>query len=175
MFEKRLRITEPIAAEHMEEVAVKLQRLGAALGLAETEFERLRRLGRYHDLGKVAISMEFLNKRELLSPGEWKEIRKHAEIGGRMAQQLPELMDLAAAIRHHHECWDGSGYPDGLAGEDIPLLSRMIAIVDAFDAMQRPRSYREGKSKAEAVEELRSLAGSQFDPKLVEVFLQTET
>ena len=175
MFEKRLRISEPIAAEHMEEVAAKLQRLGAALGLAETEFERLRRLGRYHDLGKVAISMEILNKRELLSPGEWKEIRKHAEIGGRMAQQLPELMDLAAAIRHHHECWDGSGYPDGLAGEDIPLLSRMIAIVDAFDAMQRPRSYREGKSKAEAVEELRSLAGSQFDPKLVDVFLQTET
>lgn len=175
MFEKRLRITEPIAAEHMEEVAVKLQKLGAAIGLAETEFERLRRLGRYHDLGKVAISMEILNKRELLSPSEWKEIRKHAEIGGRMAQQLPGLMDLAEAIRHHHECWDGTGYPDGLAGEDIPLLSRMIAIVDAFDAMQRPRSYREGKSKAEAIEELRSLAGSQFDPKLVEAFLQTET
>ncbi len=174
MFEKTLRISEPIAAEHMEEVALKLQRLGAALGMEETEFERLRRLGRYHDLGKVAIPMEILNKRELLSPSEWKEIRKHAEIGGRIAQQMPDLMDLAEAIRHHHECWDGSGYPDGLAGVAIPLLSRMIAIVDAFDAMQRPRSYREAKSKAEAMEELRSLAGTQFDPELVEVFLQTE-
>ncbi|WP_018703717.1 HD domain-containing phosphohydrolase [Anaeromusa acidaminophila] len=175
MFEKTLRISEPIAAEHMEEVALKLQRLGAALGMEETEFERLRRLGRYHDLGKVAIPMEILNKRELLSPSEWKEIRKHAEIGGRIAQQMPDLMDLAEAIRHHHECWDGSGYPDGLAGADIPLLSRMIAIVDAFDAMQRPRSYREGKRKEEAIEELRSLAGTQFDPELVELFLQTET
>ena len=91
-----------------------------------------------------------------------------------MAQQLPELMDLAEAIRHHHERWDGSGYPEGLVGEDIPLLSRMIAIVDAFDAMQRPRSYRQAKSKAEAMEELRLLAGSQFDPALVEVFLRTE-
>ena len=174
LFEKTLRVSEPIAAEHMESVAAKLQAMGAAMGLAETEAERLRRLGRYHDLGKVAISVEILNKREILSPSEWKEIRKHAEIGGRMAQQLPELMDLAEAIRHHHERWDGSGYPEGLVGEDIPLLSRMIAIVDAFDAMQRPHSYRQAKSKAEAMEELRLLAGSQFDPALVEVFLRTE-
>ena len=146
--------------------------VGLALGMEETEFERLRRLGRYHDLGKVAIPMEILNKRELLSPSEWKEIRKHAEIGGRIAQQMPDLMDLAEAIRHHHECWDGSGYPNHIAGEKIPLLSRILAVADAYDAMTEDRVYRKALTHEVAMGESRKNAGTQFDPQIAEVFLE---
>ena len=135
-----------------------------------------------HDIGKVGIPDKILRKDGALEEEEFAVMKTHTLIGaetiGEIVKQYPENRFLITAMEmalSHHECWDGTGYPDGLAGEDIPLLSRMIAIVDAFDAMQRPRSYREGKSKAEAVEELRSLAGSQFDPKLVDVFLQTET
>lgn len=173
VLEQALHARDGVAKDHGDAVAAGLARLAAASGLA-VEGEVLRRLGRYHDLGKVAVAEELLNKAEPLDEAEWQELRKHADVGGRIAQLLPDLADLAAAIRHHHECWDGSGYPDGLAGEAIPLLSRMVAIADAFDAMQRTTVYHVGKSRREARRELERCAGKQLDPVLTALFLQEE-
>jgi diguanylate cyclase (GGDEF)-like protein len=156
---------------HLVDVADLAERTGRALGVDAEELDHLRRGAALHDVGKVAIPDEILNKPEKLLPQEWEFVRAHTVIGERIVGAAPALARAAKLIRWSHERWDGSGYPDGLRGDEIPLASRVIAVCDAYDAMTGPRPYRLGMSREGAIAELRRCAGSQFDPVVVNAFL----
>ena len=112
-----------------------------------------------------------LNKHGKLAPEEFEEIKKHSIIGATILHPIKELSDVAKEVRHHQECFDGSGYPDGLKGMDIPLIARIIAVADAFDAITTDRPYKKKKQIEEALQELKRCSGSQFDPVIVSAFL----
>ena len=153
----------------------RTQRMGALLGerigLADVERTQLELLCLLHDIGKVGIPLEILNKPGRLSDQEWEVLRTHPDKGYQIAISSDELKPIAPMIRYHHERWDGRGYPDGLRGEEIPRLSRIIAIVDAYDAMVNDRSYRKALTPQKAQSEIRDNAGTQFDPVLAGEFL----
>ena len=121
---------------------------------------------------KIGISNFILSKPGRLDDTEWMEVRKHPEIGYRIALTIPELQGIAGYILCHHERWDGRGYPQGLSGEEIPYIARLISVVDAYDAMTEDRSYRKAITKEEALQELQANAGTQFDPEIVKVFIE---
>ncbi len=125
-----------------------------------------------HDIGKVGVDDRILNKPGRLDEEEWEQMKKHSEIGYRIAASAMELSHVADYILSHHERWDGKGYPRGLAGEQIPLLSRLLAIVDAYDAMTEDRVYRRALSNEEALREIVRRAGTQFDPQLAARFVR---
>ncbi len=154
----------------------RTQEMGAELGkrieLSDIQQSKLALLCLLHDIGKVGVPMEILNKPGKLTDEEWKIMRSHVEKGYEIAMSNTELRQIAEEIRHHHERWDGNGYPDGLSRESIPVLSRVIAVVDAFDAMINDRPYRKGMPIPKAIEELKSCAGSQFDPYIVSEFIR---
>ena len=158
--------------EHAQRLRELCVTLGQVIGLSQSQLNELALLSALHDIGKLAIPDHILMKPGPLSEAEWEVMRRHAEIGYRIADSTPELRPLAEAILSHHEHWDGRGYPRGLAGEEIPLLSRILAIVDAYDAMTHERPYREAVSHAKALAELERCAGTQFDPDLVAVFVE---
>jgi HD-GYP domain-containing protein (c-di-GMP phosphodiesterase class II) len=141
------------------------------MGLAPEEKNELSLLAMLHDIGKVGINMEILKKPGPLNEEEWKEMRRHPEIGYRIAQNTPELSTVAEYILSHHERWDGSGYPRGLKGTEIPLLCRILAIADSYDAMTNNRAYRKAMDCQIAMEEIKRCQGTQFDPQIVEIFL----
>lgn len=145
--------------------------LGVRIGLTDAQQSDLSLLCLLHDIGKIGIPLDILNKPGKLSESEWNVITSHVEKGYQIAMSSPELERIAPMILHHHERWDGKGYPQGLSRETIPLLSRIIAVVDAYDAMVNDRSYRKALSQKEAFEELRKNAGTQFDPIIVSEFL----
>ena len=145
--------------------------LAAALGMDEAETELLTTAAIVYDIGKVAIPVEVLNRRGELTEEERAVIRRHPEVGKRLLESVMRLRNALPAVVHHHERWDGTGYPDGLKGEEIPLLARAVAICDAYQAMVVDRPYRAAMSQEVAVEQLRQGAGTQFDPHLVELFV----
>jgi response regulator RpfG family c-di-GMP phosphodiesterase len=145
--------------------------VGLDFGLGGQQLSDLENLARLHDVGMLGIPDEILFKDGPLSEEEWVVMRLHPEKGYRIALSTPELSHLANMILAHHERWDGKGYPLGLKGEEIPLESRILAVVKAYEAMTRSRPYRAALSEAEALAELRAEAGSQFDPELVKVFI----
>lgn len=147
------------------------QMLAYRMNLSDRDKNNLALLCLLHDIGKVGIPLEILNKPGKLKNEEWEIMKSHTEKGYRIAKASRELSEIAESILHHHEAWDGNGYPDGLKGENIPMLSRIIAIVDAYDAMTNDRVYRKAMSRADAVIELQRCAGKQFDPKLVSEFI----
>jgi len=158
-----------------EEHAVRLKNYCLAVGkrmkISSKEFDELALLAMLHDIGKIGIKESVLQKPGPLTPNEWEEIKKHPEIGYRIAQNTPELASVSEYILCHHEHWDGTGYPQGLKGENIPLICRILAVADAFDAMTSDRVYRKAMGKDEAVEELKRKSGKQFDPKVCDAFL----
>ena len=162
-------------SQETEEHALRLieisKAFGTKLSLVEEQLTELELLSTLHDIGKIGITDNILNKPGKLSADEWKEMKKHPEAGYRIAISTPELKPIAEYILNHHERWDGNGYPYGRKGEDIPLLSRIIAIADSYDAMTSDRPYRKAMTKEEALEEIRVNAGTQFDPSLVAIFL----
>ena len=157
---------------HALSIADLARRVGRVLGLDPVALRDVEHAAVLHDIGKIGIPSELLRKQGPLSTGEREHMRAHPEIGARILEPVERLRQLAPLVRFSHECWDGSGYPDGLAGEQIPLGARIISVCDAFDAMVSDRPYRGGRSAAEALAELREHAGTQFDPAVVEAFEQ---
>lgn len=155
---------------HSQRVSDLCVEMGRAINLPERELDEMRTVGLLHDIGKIAINEEILNKPGRLTEEEYEEIKRHPEIGYRILSSVNDMQDMAAHVLSHHERWDGGGYPRGLAGEAIPVQSRMIAIADAFDAMTGERTYRPSLTEEEALKELVKHAGTQFDPALVDVF-----
>ncbi|MCK8825158.1 HD domain-containing phosphohydrolase [Fuchsiella alkaliacetigena] len=162
-------------AEHAQRLKDLALELGKSMDLSDFKLTDLVLLAELHDLGKVGISEKIIQKPGPLTDEEWQEIQRHPEIGYQIAESSAELSAVAEGILCHHEWWDGSGYPQGLKGEEIPLISRVISIVDAFDVMTNKRPYKEAMSKQEALAELKSGAGTQFDPQLVEQFVDLLT
>ncbi|MDR5659246.1 HD-GYP domain-containing protein [Serpentinicella sp. ANB-PHB4] len=153
----------------MEEVAVKI---GEKMNMLPNDMSNLKLLVKFHDIGKIGIPDQILKKPGLLTKEEYEEIKKHCEIGYRIIKSVSSLAPIAPLALSHHERWDGQGYPQGLKGEEIPLLSRLIAIVDAYDAMTNDRPYKKVLTHEEALAEIQRCSGTQFDPKLVKIFIE---
>jgi diguanylate cyclase (GGDEF) domain len=159
-----------------EEHAMRLTGLcaetGQLLGLSQSELNDLELFSMLHDIGKIGVKDQILLKPGKLTDEEWIEMRKHSDIGYRIAQSAPELSHIADYILCHHEHYDGTGYPQGLKGEQIPLLSRILAVADTYDAMVNDRYYRKALSSEAAIAELKKCSGTQFDPRVVDAFLK---
>ena len=160
------------AESHATRLMEYSKEIGQALSLSEKELVNLNLLSELHDIGKINIDSSILTKPGTLTEEEWKEIRKHPETGYRIAQSVPEFNQIAECILYHHERWDGNGYPSGLSGDNIPILSRILSIVDAFDAMTQDRVYRKAMSVESALDEIRNNAGTQFDPDISKLFIE---
>lgn len=157
--------------EHSLRMKEMAREVAQALKLEKNDMDELVLLAALHDIGNVAVGPEILNKSASLEAEDWEKIKKHPEIGYRMAQSIPELRAIAEAILAHHEHWDGRGYPQGLCAEAIPLNARIISVIDAYDVMTHHRSYKNAISHEQALEELRRCRGSQFDPSITDIFI----
>lgn len=153
---------------HGRSVAHMAAVIATHLGLADEEVQEARLASAVHDLGKVAVSQEILCKPGALSEREWQEIRRHPQMGADILTSIEPLSGIATYVRHHHERYDGKGYPDGLRGGEIPLTSRIIAVADAYDAMVMARPYRQPSGLAYAAGELERHAGAQWDADVVD-------
>jgi putative two-component system response regulator len=163
---------DPYTRGHCERVTQYALGIAEALAFSHQELEVLKRAAILHDIGKVAVPDNILRKKGRFNEDDWIEVRKHPEAGQMMLAHLTFLWPSLPLIRHHHERHDGSGYPDGLVADGIPLGARILAVADAFDAMTSDRPYREAFALPDALEELDRCTGSQFDPKIVKVFLE---
>ena len=160
---------EPDMPTHVEGVVTLSLETGRLLGLRRDELEELSSAAQLHDLGKLAVPDEILQKRGELDESEWAFVRQHTLVGERILKASPAFRGVAPVVRSTHERWDGKGYPDGLAGEEIPLASRIVAVCDAYEAMTSARPYGSALAPPDALAELERLAGSQFDPAVVRV------
>ena len=161
-------VREGVPNEHECSVAELAELVGRELGLPESLQGDLRLAGLLHDVGTIAVAGAVLSKPGPLDEDEWVMLREHPSIGADMVARIPGLARTQLAIRHHHERYDGQGYPDRLAGEAIPMAARVLAAVDAYTAMTEIRPYRDARERHEALEELRRNAGTQLDPAVVE-------
>lgn len=157
---------------HCQRLKLSMLSLSKALQLPESQNAEIELLAILHDIGKVAIPNQILDKPGSLTPEEWEVMRSHSEIGFRIASRTPELIAIAEPILYHHERWDGKGYPLGLSGESIPITARILAVVDAYDAMTHDRVYHSGIPAEEALSEIRRCAGTQFDPLVADIFVR---
>ena len=161
-----------VAQGHVERISELCMKMADALELNENQKRNLLLLSKIHDLGKIGVPDEILNKPGKLTKKEYEKMKTHVNIGYNIASRAKELVSVAPFILHHHEHWNGAGYPDGLREEDIPLECRILSIVDAFDAMTNDRPYHKGVSAEEAIEEIKKCAGKQFDPFLAGKFIE---
>ncbi|MHB8129591.1 MAG: PocR ligand-binding domain-containing protein [Mobilitalea sp.] len=162
----------PREEEHSKRVSEICQKIGKAIGCTETEISQLKVVGLLHDIGKIAIEESILNKPGKLTIQEWDQIKKHPDIGFRILSSSFDMLEIADWIKAHHERWDGEGYPNGISGESIPRIARIIAIADCYDAMTSQRSYREALSEEKAIYEISRNAGIQFDPEIARIFIE---
>ncbi len=162
----------PREAAHSNRVGELCRLLSEAVGFSSIDSSMMSTIGFLHDIGKIAIGDDILNKEEKLTDDEFALIRQHPEIGYRILLSSYGVSDITQAVLSHHERWDGSGYPKGLKGEEISLISRIITIADSFDAMTSERPYKTRMSVNEAVEEIKKHAGKQFDPAMAQIFVE---
>jgi HD-GYP domain-containing protein (c-di-GMP phosphodiesterase class II) len=162
---------EPELPDHVLDVGQLAVAVGRRLGMPEESLPELLHGAELHDVGKIGLPESILRRPGPLDEDEWSFMRRHTLIGERFLLAVPALRSVAALVRSSHERWDGGGYPNGLAGEEIPLGARIIAVCDAFDAMVTDRPYRAGMLRVDAEAELLRCAGSQFDPAVVTAFL----
>jgi response regulator RpfG family c-di-GMP phosphodiesterase len=163
---------DPYTREHSQRVTDYAMELARFIGLGEDKIEMVNFAGMLHDIGKIGVRDEILTKSGKLTSEEYEMIKMHPDIGERIVKPLGLVAEELGIIRHHHERFDGGGYPDGIAGENIPLLARIVGVTDAFDAMTTTRSYRKALPVESALEEMRKFAGTQFDPDIVHVWIQ---
>ena len=157
---------------HSTRVSRICEKIGIEMKFDQDEINRIKTAGLIHDIGKMGIDENILNKQGKLNMDEWKEIKKHPEIGYRILSSVNEFSEMADYILEHHERWDGKGYPKGLKGEEISLQGRIVAVADSFDAMTSDRTYRKGLRKDEAIAEIKRCAGNQFDPNIARLFVE---
>ena len=167
-----LEAKDQYTADHAGSIAEMAVEVGREFGLDEEALRDLRYGAIFHDIGKIAIPDAILNKPGPLTAAEYEVIKRHTVVGEQILAPVPVLAQVRRIVRHDHERWDGSGYPDGLAGRSIPVGARIVLVVDAFHAMVSDRPYRKGMSQEAARLELRAHAGTQFDPDVVEAFLR---
>jgi HD-GYP domain-containing protein (c-di-GMP phosphodiesterase class II) len=156
---------------HSERVGIRAKRIAAALGLPPDEIDTLTQAALLHDIGKIGVPESVLRKRGALDQADWTLLRNHPLIGAQIVAPFDFFAGGALAIRHHHERWDGSGYPDGLAGAAIPLAARIVAVADVFDALTSDRPYRPALGRDAALQHLTDEAGRTLDPDIVAVLL----
>jgi diguanylate cyclase (GGDEF)-like protein len=155
---------------HSRKVSEYAVRMAELMDMPADRINTIRAAGLLHDIGKIGVPDSVLNKRSVLSEEEWKPIRLHPELGVEILKHVIDLINCLPAINYHHEHYDGSGYPGGIKGDNIPIEARILAIADAYDAMTSPRPYREQLSGKDALAEIRRCAGTQFDPELADIF-----
>ena len=158
--------------KHSERVTRYATGAARVLGYSGAQLESLQTAGHLHDIGKIGVRDSILNKPGPLTKDEYEIVKKHPSIGDSIVSELGLSPEERAIIRHHHERWDGAGYPDGLRGEQIPVLARVVSVADAFDAMTSKRAYREAMSPEESIAELLRTRGTQFDPYVVDALLR---
>ncbi len=163
-------VRDPYTRGHVERVTAYAQILAQQMGIRDGFLEQIRFGSILHDIGKIVIQDEVLLKANPLTPDEWKKMKQHPITGAEMIKDISYLAPAAPIIRHHHERWDGTGYPDGLKEEQIPLGARIVAVADSFDAMSIDRPYRNGRSLEDAYQEILNCSGSHFDPQVVKAF-----
>lgn len=161
----------PWTAGHSGRVTSYANLIGLELGFSEEERKDLSLAGALHDIGKIGTAEKILNKADKLSDEEYAVIKQHPRQGADLLANIRQFGNVIPAVRHHHEMYNGKGYPDGLKGEGIPLIARILAVTDAYDAMKSDRPYRKGLSEDEIVEEFECHAGTQFDPQITKIFL----
>ena len=161
--------------EHSKRMEAYCRVIGKKMELSSEQQSELSLLAILHDIGKIGIRQDIIRKPGIPSLEEWREIRRHPEIGYRITQNMPDFSRISEYILLHHERWDGKGYPKGYKGENIPLLCRILAVTDAYDVMTTGRVYKKARSCSEAIAELRQNAGTQFDPQIVELFVEALT
>lgn len=159
---------DPTAESHHKEVGRLSQQIGEAMRLSQKDISKLEKIGQLHDIGKIAIDQSILLKQGSLTKIEMDEIQRHPDVGYKILKSSKETASIAEYVLYHHERYDGKGYPSNLKGEEIPLLSRIISVADAFDAMVSDRSYRKAMSRKDAINELVANKGTQFDPNIVD-------
>ena len=159
---------------HSQRVALLTSQLAQAYGLDSDQVERCRIAGLVHDIGKIGVPENVLLKQGGLTDDEFVTIQKHPEIGAHILRDIPQMEDILGGVLHHHEKYDGSGYPYGLSGNDIPLIARLISLADTFDAMSSSRTYRNAMTRQSVLEEMKVVSGTQFDPELAEVFFNLD-
>jgi len=162
---------DPYTRGHSDRVALLGAKLAQAVGIDAETVERVRIAGLVHDVGKIGVPEAVLCKQGRLTTDEFDKMKQHPAIGYRILKDIPLMEDILPGVLHHHERWDGGGYPEGLRGEEIPLFGRLIALADAYDAMSSNRSYRPALPKGSVFEEIRRCTGTQFDPALASVFV----
>jgi putative nucleotidyltransferase with HDIG domain len=171
-FSRLVETRDPYSSGHAARVMVIAEVVAARLGLDETDIEVVRMGAALHDIGKLAVSEDVLGKAGPLSERELAEVRGHPGAGARMIERVRPLHRAVPAVLHHHERWDGRGYPDGLEGTEIPVEARILAVADTFDAMTSDRAYRRALAPERALAEVERCAGTQFDPEIVALFAQ---
>ncbi|PUU93174.1 PAS domain S-box-containing protein/diguanylate cyclase (GGDEF) domain-containing protein [Halanaerobium congolense] len=159
-------------ADHAKRMIATAKKFAEALNLSQAEMEKLISAAELHDIGKTVIPERILNKKGKLSDKEWQEVKTHSAVGHRILNATEDYSHISEDVLSHHEHWDGSGYPRGLKGEKIPLLARIIAIIDAYDVMTHDQVYKKAVTKEEALKEINSCVGTQFDPELADVFVK---
>jgi HD-GYP domain-containing protein (c-di-GMP phosphodiesterase class II) len=170
MLANAIEVRDPYTRGHVERVMNYAQTIAEYLGWSANEINNLRFGSILHDIGKIHISGEILTKAGPLSEEEWIEMKKHPELGAELIKDIHYLSAARPVILNHHERWDGSGYPYGLVGEKIPVIARIVAIADSFDAMTTKRPYRKALTPEEAFDEVITGSGKQYDPLIVEAF-----